>query len=107
MPRPLRLDHPGAWFHVTARGNECRPIYLDDADRLKFLALLARATDRFGAVWHAYCLMGNHYHLIAESVEGRLSETMQFVNGSYGRYFNRRRERVGHLFQAGAAIDRG
>lgn len=99
MPRPLRLDHPGAWFHVTARGNERQPIYLDDADRLKFLSLLARARSRFDLVCHAYCLMGNHYHLIVESVTGRLSRAMQYVNGSFGRHFNERRGRVGHLFQ--------
>ena len=99
MPRPLRLDHPGAWFHVTARGNERQPIFLDDADRLKFLNLLASANARFEVVCHAYCLMGNHYHLVVESVAGRLSRAMQHVNGSFGRYFNERRDRVGHLFQ--------
>lgn len=99
MPRPLRLDHPGAWFHLTARGNERQPIYLDDADRLKFMSLLAVARSRFGVVCHAYCLMENHYHLVVESVEGRLSRAIQHVNGSFARYFNERRSRAGHLFQ--------
>ena len=99
MPRPIRLDHPGAWFHVTARGNECKPIFIDDADRRKFLSLLTTARTRFRLVCHAYCLMGNHYHLVVESVTGRLSRAMQYINGSFGRHFNERHDRAGHLFQ--------
>jgi len=99
MPRPLRLDYPGAWFHVTSRGNERRTVFIDDADRLKFLLLLAGAQRRSGIVCHAYCLMGNHYHLVVESVDGRLSDAIQYLNGSFAMFFNRRRGRVGHLFQ--------
>ena len=99
MSRPLRLDYPGAWFHITARGNRRKSIFLDDADRWKFLDLLAAACCRFGVICHAYCLMGNHYHLVVESVEGRVSQAIQFTNGSYAAFFNRRRGQVGHLLQ--------
>ena len=99
MPRPIRLDYPGAHFHVTSRGNEQRTIFMDEGDRRRFLSLLATTHDRFDVVCHAYCLMGNHYHLLVESGSGRFSAALQHINGSYGRFFNRRHERVGHLFQ--------
>ena len=99
MPRPLRLDYPGAHFHITARGVERRAIYLDASDRRCFSRILQTACERFGGICHAYCLMGNHYHLLVESAEGQISSLMQLLNGSYGRWFNRRRERCGHLFQ--------
>ena len=99
MPRPLRLDFPGAHFHITARGVARREIFLDPSDRRCFLKVLHTACDRYGGICHAYCLMGNHYHLLLESADGRLSSVMQHLNGSYGRWFNRRRQRCGHLFQ--------
>lgn len=99
MPRPLRLDYPGAHFHIVSRGVERRAIFIDTADRSCFLKILSTACERYGGVCHAYCLMGNHYHLLIESREARIKSVMQHLNGSYGRWFNRRRERVGHLFQ--------
>jgi REP element-mobilizing transposase RayT len=99
MPRPLRLDYAGAWFHITARGNERQAIFIDDADRVRFMNLLAAARRRFGMICHAYCLMGNHYHLVVESADGRMSPAIQYLNGSYAAFFNRRRDRVGHLLQ--------
>jgi len=67
MARPLRLERPGGRFHVTARGNERKPIYREDSDRAHFLELLAEATERFGLRVHAYVLMDNHYHLLVET----------------------------------------
>jgi REP element-mobilizing transposase RayT len=99
MPRPLRLDFPGAHFHVTARGVARQEIFLDPSDRRCYLKVLHTACDRYGGICHAYCLMGNHYHLLLESADGRLSSVMQHLNGSFGRWFNRRRQRCGHLFQ--------
>jgi len=69
MARPLRLERPGGRFHVTARGNERKPIYREDSDRTHFLELLAEATERFGLRVHAYVLMDNHYHLLVETPE--------------------------------------
>ena len=62
MARPLRITYPGAFCHITSRGNERKTIFKSRADRRKFLAYLESATERYSAVIHGYCLMGNHYH---------------------------------------------
>ena len=99
MARPLRVERPGGRYHVTARGNEQKPIYRDDRDREHFLALLGELTERFGVRIHAYVLMDNHYHLLVETPEACLSRAMQWLNVSYSVWFNRRHRRAGHLFQ--------
>lgn len=99
MSRPLRLEFPGAIYHVTARGNAQEAIFLDDDDKLSFLAVLAETVSRFGWLCHAYCLMDNHYHLLIETPDGNLSRGMRQVNGVYTQRFNRRHARVGHLLQ--------
>lgn len=73
MARPLRIEYPGALYHVTSRGNERQPIFLNDADRDVFLDVLDRAIERYRWLCHAYCLMDNHYHLVIETTEGNLS----------------------------------
>jgi putative transposase len=99
MARPLRVAFAGAWFHVTARGNERFVIFRRDADRHKWLELLAEVPERFGVRLHGYVLMTNHYHLIIETGPESLSRAMQWLNLSYAMWFNRRHGRVGHLFQ--------
>jgi REP-associated tyrosine transposase len=99
MARPLRLDQAGGWYHLTARGNERRPTFRDDRDRSHFLELLCESTTRFAWRLHAYVLMPNHYHLMVETTQPNLSRSMQWLNGSYTTWFNRRHRRVGHLFQ--------
>jgi REP-associated tyrosine transposase len=99
MGRPLRIEYPGAFYHVTARGNEQREIYKSVADRERFLGYLASATERYGAVVHVWCLMTNHYHLLMETPDGNLSRIMRHINGAYTNYFNTKRRRAGHLFQ--------
>lgn len=99
MTRPLRIVYPGAIYHVTARGNERRLIFLDAADYVEFLRLLALAVERYGWLVHGFCLMGNHYHLLVETPRGNLPIGMRHLNGRYARSFNRRWGRVGHLFQ--------
>jgi putative transposase len=99
MARPLRIEFPGAFYHVTARGNEKKDIFRSHADRGKFLSYLASAAQRYNAVIHAYCLMTNHYHLLLETPEGNISDIIQYVNGAYTTYFNVKRKRSGHLFQ--------
>ena len=64
MARPLRIEYPGAVYHVTSRGNARKAIFRDDADRNDFLATLGRVVERFGWVCHAWCLMDNRYHLL-------------------------------------------
>lgn len=99
MARALRIEQPGGWYHLTARGNERKAIYLDDADRRHFCELLAETVARFRMSLHAYVLMGNHYHLMVELAETNLSRAMQWLNVSYSVWFNRRHQRSGHLFQ--------
>lgn len=99
MARPLRLEFPGAIYHVTARGNAQNAIFLDDEDRSLLLTCLAEAVTRFHWQCHAYCLMDNHYHLLIETPEGNLSQGMRQLNGVYTQRFNRLHLRVGHVFQ--------
>ena len=99
MGRPLRIEYPGAHYHVTTRGNERREVFKSQRDRERFLSYLESAVMRYGAVIHTYCLMSNHYHLLLETPSGNLSQIMQHINGAYTNYFNTKRKRSGHLFQ--------
>ncbi|MCC7575499.1 MAG: transposase [Methanomethylovorans sp.] len=99
MSRPLRIEFPGAFYHVTSRGNEQKDIFKSEADREKFLTYLGSAAERYGAVFHAWCLMTNHYHLMIETPEGNLSRIMKHINNSYTNYYNIKRKRAGHLLQ--------
>ncbi|MGH7299838.1 MAG: REP-associated tyrosine transposase [Candidatus Rokuibacteriota bacterium] len=99
MARPLRLQFPGGIYHVTARGNDRRPIFEDDDDCARFLVVLAATVARYRVVCHAYCLMGNHYHLLLQTLEANLSAAMRQLNGVYTQRFNRRHARSGHLLQ--------
>jgi REP element-mobilizing transposase RayT len=99
MARPLRIVYPGAFYHVTSRGNEQKDVFKSRRDREKFLEYLGSATQRYGAVIHGYCQMSNHYHLLLETPAGNLSQIMQHINSAYTTYFNVKRKRAGHLFQ--------
>ena len=82
-----------------SRGNERRAIVRDDADRQRRLDWLCRTVETYGWRLHAFVLMTNHDHLFVQTPEANLSVGMQFLNGSYTSYFNRRHRRAGHLFQ--------
>jgi REP-associated tyrosine transposase len=99
MARDLRLEFAGALYHLTARGNEQQAIFRDDSDRRWFLKLLAREVAQQRWQCHAYCLMGNHYHLLIETTEPNLARGMRRLNSAYAQGFNHRHGRVGHLFQ--------
>ena len=99
MSRPLRLQTPGGIYHVTARGNARRPIFEDDDDCARFLVVLASTVARYRVLCHAYCLMGNHYHLLVQTLEPNLSVAMRQLNGVYTQRFNRRHDRCGHVLQ--------
>lgn len=99
MARPLRIEYPGAVYHITGRGNARQDVFLDDEDRLKFLEVLEQVTGRFNWLCHAYCLIANHYHLLIETIDPTLSRGMRQLNGVYTQAFNRRHNRVGHVFQ--------
>jgi REP element-mobilizing transposase RayT len=99
MARPLRIEYPGAIYHITNRGNARQPIFKDDKDREVFLEVLEVVVARYNWLCHAYCLMDNHYHLLIETPEGNLSQGMRQLNGIYTQRFNRKHTMVGHLFQ--------
>jgi len=99
MSRPLRVEYPGALYHVTCRGDRREPIYRDSTDRIAHLEVVAHALDRFNARAMAYCLMGNHYHLVLHTRRANLSRLMRHLNGVYTQLFNRRHGLTGHLFQ--------
>lgn len=99
MTRALRIEYPGAYYHVTCRGNERRPIFKDDSDRLAFLDRLERSLEQYRVILHVYTLMDNHFHLVIETPRGNLSEFMRHFNVVYTGYFNRRHRRSGHLYQ--------
>jgi putative transposase len=121
VPRPLRPAFAGAMYHVTTRGvarcaaggpagrasradgdgglQHCL-IYTDDVDRARFLELLAVTVLRRRWRCHAYCLMGTHYHALVETQNADISAGLQYLNGRYGQWFNRRHRRAGHLFGA-------
>ena len=99
MARPLRIEFPGAFYHVINRGNAGEDIYYNKRDREKFLEYLEKAVERFSIKIHVYCLMTNHYHLLVETPLPNLSKTVKWINVSYAVYFNRKHKRNGHLFQ--------
>lgn len=99
MGRPLRIEFEGALYHITARGNAKEDIFLSGADRRRFMEILKDYHEKLDATYHCFVLMNNHYHLLLETPRGNLISIMHGINTSYTGYFNRRYERVGHLFQ--------
>jgi putative transposase len=83
MARPLRIEYAGAFYHVTARGNERKRIYFTKNDYGKFKEYIAGAREKFGCVLHSYIFMTNHYHMILKTPSGNISKVMHFINGSY------------------------
>lgn len=99
MARALRIQYPGAVYHVTCRGNERKDIFTHDGDRQKLLQILAYSLKIYGVELCSYVLMNNHFHLLTETPLGNLSEFMRHFNITYTVYYNRQHERVGHLYQ--------
>ena len=97
MPRPLRIQYPGAWYHVMNRGASRQNIFRDVHDRRDFLVCLASAASRTAVEVHAYVLMGNHYHLLLRTPHGNLDTMMHLLGRNYARYFNDRYDRDGRL----------
>ena len=98
MPRPLRIEYPGARYHVMSRGDRREDIFCDWSDREMFLGLLGRACAKTGWEVHAYCLMSNHWHAVIETAQGNLANGMRWLLGTYTQGFNRRHRQWGHLF---------
>ena len=99
MARPLRIEYAGALYYVTSRGDRREDIFIDDVDRVNWLATFSQVCSRFNWRCHAWCLMDNHYHIVIETIEGNLSQGMRQLNGVYTQTSNRRHHRVGHVFQ--------
>jgi putative transposase len=99
MSRPHRNEFEGALYHVTTRGNNRGSIFCDDADRVVLLSILGATIARTRWLCHAYCLMGNHYHLLLETPEPNLAAGMHRLNLCYAQRFNRRHGRCGHVFE--------
>ena len=97
MARPVRLEVPGGIYHVTNRGNDRQTIFVDDADREIFLALVLAEIERCSWILHDYAILSNHFHLLIETPEPNLSKGMQRLEGTYAQWFNRRHGRCGHV----------
>jgi len=99
MSRPLRIEYPGAYYHVMNRGAGGKAIYAQDEHRQIFLVLLGEINEMFSAQTHAYCLMDNHYHLLMCTPKGNLSRVMRHLNGVYTQRYNRTKKTDGPLFR--------
>ena len=99
MARPLRIEYPGAFYHVISRGNARQKIFVSDGDKHKFLSFLETGVAPFGYRIHAYCLMDNHYHLLMETANANLSKILHRLNSGYSTYFSRKYHRPGHFLQ--------
>jgi putative transposase len=98
MPRPLRIEYPGARYHLMSRGDRREAIFADDRDRAQFLRTLGEACAKTGWQVHAYCLMSNHFHAVVETPQPNLAAGMRWLLGTYTQRFNRRHQHWGHLF---------
>src|SRR5208283_2303645 len=99
MSRPLRIEYPEAWYHVTNRGRRGEANFLDGKDYLRFLDLLRQASVMWGVRIAGFCLMPNHYHLLVQTPRANLSRFMRHVDGVYTQRFNRSHNSDGSLFR--------
>ena len=98
MSRDRRIQFPGALYHVNSRGNDGRPIYLDEYDKEHFLATVADSVDEDQIIVHAYCLMGNHWHGLIETPLGNVADALHRINWTHACRFNRRHGFRDHVF---------
>lgn len=99
MARPYRLQAEDCLYHITSRGDDRKKIFINEIDYQKFLKYIIFAKEKFKFYLYAYCLMGNHYHLLLETTLPNISRIMQYINTAYTVYYNFKRQRCGHLFQ--------
>ena len=98
MPRQVRIEFPGAFYHIMARGDRRETIVRDEEDRRTFIRTLGEACLRAGFRVHAYVLMSNHYHLLLETPEANLSRGMGWLQNAFTRRINTRHQLWGHVF---------
>jgi putative transposase len=99
MARSLRIQFPGAFYHVTCRGNAKKAIFLDDSDRLRFEKLLSESLEMYQVLLYVYTLMDNHFHLVLQTRHANISEFMRRFNICYTSWFNYHHNQSGHLYQ--------
>ena len=99
MARKIRIEYPGAAYHVINRGNYRADIFATDGARAAFIRTLDEACERTGWIIHAWCLMSNHYHLALSTPQPNLADGMQWFQGTFCTRFNRFRNEKGHVFQ--------
>ena len=99
MARPLRIEYPGAYYHVMNRGVSRRAIFLEDKDRQRFLDLLSEMTRLWKVEIYGYCLMENHYHLLLQTPRGAVARPMRHLDGIYTQSVNRAHRLDGPLFR--------
>ena len=99
MVRPIRIEYPGAVYHVICRGNNRQTVFRDDADRRRYLEKVCLYCEKRDVELLCYCLLGNHVHLLLETPKGNLAQFMQPLQTSYSVYFNKRHGRSGHVFE--------
>jgi len=97
--RPLRVQYPGAFYHVMNRGNAYSDIFNDVQDNQLFFELLEETVEQWKIRIHAFCLMSNHYHMLIETPHANLSRAMRHINGVYTQRHNKRWKRDGHIFR--------
>ena len=97
MPRKLRVQYPGAIYHVMSRGDRREDIFFDDVDRHDFIKTLAEACQKTDWQVHAFCLMSNHYHLVVETPNANLVAGMTWLQSSYTIRLNNRHKLAGHV----------
>ncbi len=99
MARPLRIEYPGAWYHVMNRGRRSEKIFRDRHDYQMFVELLEQSSEMWNIRVAAYCLMANHYHILVQTPDANIARSMRHINGVYTQRFNRRHLCDGQLFR--------
>ncbi len=100
MARPLKIEYPGAWYHVMNRGKRAEKIFHDRHDYQVFVELLEESSEMWNVKVAAYCLMTNHYHIHVQTPDANISRSMRHINGVYTQRFNRRHRCDGQLFRS-------
>jgi REP element-mobilizing transposase RayT len=98
MARPLRIEYEGAVYHILSRGNRSENIFFEEKDKEYFIDILQRGAEKYRIELYAYCVMGNHYHLLMSMPEGGLTKIMHYIGSSYGSYIRRNKGWIGHVF---------
>jgi len=99
MARPLRIEYPGAWYHVMNRGRRSEEVFYERKDYETFVELLKESSEMWNIRVAAYCLMTNHYHILVQTPDGNIARAMRHINGVYTQRFNRSHLCNGQLFR--------